>query len=181
MNFPVKEISSISDFGFNIYPTNIHVRKAVIGISTLLLTKSKKSRNERFIIVISLQRPNPNDDGRPKIIHPINTNMHVSLLSSLNLSQNTDTTVSIREIDEVRAAKRTNTKNSKPKISPPNISPNTLGYVWNISPGPHLSIAPTPSKATTAGTIINPAMKAIPVSNNSICLTLPSRLTSFFI
>ena len=39
--------SSITVFGFTIKPINTQVKKATIGISTLLLTKSNKSKNVR--------------------------------------------------------------------------------------------------------------------------------------
>ena len=73
-------------------------------------------------------------------------------------------------------------KNAMPMIVPaiPMLS-NTFGKVTNIRPGPlPKAEASPPEKANTAGIIISPAIKAIPVSNNSICLTAVSIWTSFF-
>lgn len=44
-NFAELSTSSIIDFGLITYPTKIQVKNATIGMITLLLIKSKKSRN----------------------------------------------------------------------------------------------------------------------------------------
>ena len=58
---------------------------------------------------------------------------------------------------------------------------NTFGRVTNIrlGPLPRASLLP-PENTNTAGIIINPARKAIPVSKSSICFTDDSKFTSFF-
>ena len=92
-----------------------------------------------------------------------------------------DTTVSMSEIDEVSAAKKTRMKNSVPTNPPKGIDSNTRGRVMNMSPGPALILLGSPPlNATTAGIIIRPASKAIPVSKISIWRTLFSMLSSFF-
>ena len=93
-----------------------------------------------------------------------------------------ETTVSIREIEEVSAANRTSRKKALP-INPPNgMLANTFGSVINIKLGPALNCAwSPPEKTKTAGTIIRPAKKAIPVSKISICPTDFSMSASFFI
>ena len=45
LNFDESSTSSISDCGLSTYPTKMQVKKATNGIRTLLLIKSKKSRN----------------------------------------------------------------------------------------------------------------------------------------
>ena len=94
-----------------------------------------------------------------------------------------DTTVSIKDTEEVRAANSTSRKNSPPNTRPRvPASANTLGRVTNISPLPWFRAASSPpEKANTAGMIINPATKAMPVSNSSICFTDFSKSSSFFI
>ena len=58
--------SSITTFGFNTKPTSTHVKNATIGIITLLLTKSNKSKNVRpFRNVMWLHTLNPREDGIP--------------------------------------------------------------------------------------------------------------------
>ena len=131
---------------------------------------------------MSAKVPYPRAESVPKIIEPIKTISKVLFLESPVLSFTIETTVSISEIEEVRAANRTNTKNKVPITVPPVILSNTLGSVTNISPGPlPKALSSPPEKAKTAGIIIRPAKKAIPVSKISICLTELSRLTSFFI
>ena len=80
-----------------------------------------------------------------------------------------ETIVSIREMADVSAAKSTSRKKTAPTNCPIGMLLNTFGSVMNISPGPALSaeLSP-PEKANTAGTIISPARKAIPVSKISI-------------
>ena len=98
-----------------------------------------------------------------------------------NLSRRMETFVSIREIEDVRAANNTNKKNTAP-ITPPNVmSLNTFGRVINIKEGPLPSAASSPpEKANTDGTMRRPARKAIAVSKSSICRTEASRWLSFF-
>ena len=100
-----------------------------------------------------------------------------------NLSLTIETTVSMREMEEVIAAKKTSRKNSVPTTPP--IDPmalKTWGRVMNIRPGPALiPSAEPPLNATTEGMMIRPARRAIPVSNISIWRTLFSMLSSFFI
>ena len=57
-------------------------------------------------------------------------------LVSRILSVRIDTTVSSREMDEVRAAKNTSRKNMAPTAPPSGKDSNTLGSTPNISPGP---------------------------------------------
>ena len=93
-----------------------------------------------------------------------------------------ETTVSIKEIDEVKAAKKTSIKKIKPIIVPPGILSKIFGRAINISPGPFCIFSiPVGEEAATAGTIISPAKKAMPVSKISILCTDDSTLTSFFI
>ena len=102
-----------------------------------------------------------------------------------NLSMTMDTTVSIREMADVSAANSTSRKNSAPTIWPnwpPPMLSNTLGRVWNISPGPDcMADWSPPEKTNTAGTIIRPARRATPVSKISIWETDFSILVSFYI
>ena len=145
------------------------VANATIGISKLLLTKSKRSRNCIPRTLTSAQALNPSADGRPSKSETPSTLRQAHNLLSLNLSITTETIVSIREIAEVRAAKRTIIKKIVPITPPPGIELKILGNVMNISPGPLPSaLSSPPENANTAGTIIRPARKAIPVSKISI-------------
>ena len=91
-----------------------------------------------------------------------------------------ETTVSIREMDEVSAANSTSRKNTPPIRWPIHMRSNTCGSVPNIRPGPALMPDGSPPlNATTAGTIIRPAIKAIAVSKISIWPTERSKLDSF--
>lgn len=60
--------SSISIEGFTTNPTNKQVNNATIGINTLLLMKSQKSKIEKPNSFISLQIPNPKEEGIPTIM-----------------------------------------------------------------------------------------------------------------
>ena len=63
----------------------------------------------------------------------------------------------------------TKTKKALPITEPNCICANTLGRAINIKDGPAPKVAGLPpEKANTAGMIIKPAKKAIPVSKNSI-------------
>ena len=146
--------------------------------------KSKKSRKLKPRSLKSPQIPLPSDDGIPKSTEPTNTKIQVNLRPQPNLSLKIETTVSIREIDDVSAAKSTSKKNATPTKVPaiPGIESNTCGRVMNIRPGPAPRFSGCPfEKAYTAGITIIPAKKAIPVSKNSICLAEDLMLTSFFI
>ena len=100
------------------YPTKMQVRNATIGIRTLLLIKSKKSKMDIPNGLMKSQAPNPREDGIPMSTMPINTIRQVMRRFQWNLSCKIETTVSIREMEEVRAANNTNKKNAEP-ITPP--------------------------------------------------------------
>ena len=94
-----------------------------------------------------------------------------------------ETTVSMRDTEEVRAANSTSRKNSPPNTRPRvPASANTLGRVTNMSPAPWFRAASSPpEKANTAGMTMSPAKKAMPVSKISIWETDFSRSSSRFI
>ena len=93
--------------------------------------------------------------------------MQVNLLDHLNLSIKMETIVSIKEMEEVTAAKNTRIKNTVPSTVPRGMLANTFGRVMNISPAPAFKAdSSPPEKINTDGTIINPAKKANPVSKN---------------
>ena len=117
-------------------------------------------------------------EGIPSSRQMASTIIQLTVRLSLNLSLTMESSVSISEMDEVMAAKKTRMKKIRPIIVPPNISSNTLGKAINIIPAPGFCIS-IPA-AETAGTIIRPARKAMPVSNISILCTEDSTLTSFF-
>ena len=97
-----------------------------------------------------------------------------------NRSSTMETTVSIKEMEDVIAASTTNKKNTAPTICPPNISLKTFGSVINIRLGPAFkAFSSPPEKTNTAGTIISPDRKATKVSNTSIWRTELSMLSSF--
>ena len=90
-----------------------HVKKATIGISTLLLKKSKNVKKSIPKTRILLHKPLPNDDGIPSNKQiPITIRPDLNLLK-WNLSIMEDTIASIIEIELVNAAKNTSTKNNK--------------------------------------------------------------------
>ena len=62
--------------------------------------------------------------------------MQVNLLDHLNLSIKMETIVSIKEMEEVTAAKNTRIKNTVPSTVPRGMLANTFGRVMNISPAP---------------------------------------------
>ena len=127
LNLPVNSTSSIIDFGFITYPIKIHVRNAAIGIITLFEMKSKNVRKSIPITFMLLHAPLPSDEGTPRRSDTKSTSTQDLFLVSLNLSQNKDTTVSISEIDDVSAAKRTRRKKSAPINAPPFMLSKTLG------------------------------------------------------
>ena len=152
-----------------------------MGIRMLLLSTSNISRMDRPLMAIPLQTPKPREEGTPRIRHSTNTNRQVFFRPQPNLSTKIDTMVSIKEMEEVRAANSTSTKNTAPIISPPTMLSKTLGRVTNIRPGPLPRAASSPPENTkTAGMIIRPARNAIPVSKISIWWTEDSSRTSFF-
>ena len=174
--------SSAMAFGLIMKPTKIQVKSATIGISTLLLVKSMISRIDMPFQLMNPRGPNPSEDGIPMISASIATNIPVNRRFHPNLSINTDTIVSIREIADVRAAKNTSMKKMVPMTPPNFILANTFGRVMNISPGPAFRAERSPPEnANTAGIIIRPARNAMPVSNSSIWRTELSRLSVFFI
>ena len=73
-----------------------------------------------------------------------------------------------KEIELVKAAKNTNTKNAAPTKFPIGILSNTIGNVLNINPAPPVARPSSPLKIYTAGTIIIPDNTATKVSKISI-------------
>ena len=120
------------------------MRSATIGISTLLLTKSNISRIESPPMLMKTQTPKPSDEGIPKTTQPMKTAIQVKRLPQPNLSLKMDTTVYIREMEDVSAAKNTIMKNTAPMTAPPGIVSKTLGKVSNISVGPLPSFSVSP-------------------------------------
>lgn len=86
-------------------PTKIQVKNARIGINMLLLRKSNASRIDKLRNVMSLQIPNPKEDGIPIINAITVTIIQVNLRLQWNLSLKIETIVSISEMEEVSAAK----------------------------------------------------------------------------
>lgn len=170
LNVPsVTLTSSAIDFGPITKPTRIHVKNATIGIITLLLIKSNASRIDIPSGAMWLQIPNPKEDGIPISNANAVTRRQVNFLPQPVLSRMIETIVSIKEIEDVRAAKNTNMKNVVPINPPIGMLLNTFGSVMNISPGPAFKFsAVPPEKANTAGITISPAKKAITVSKISI-------------
>ena len=102
--------SSITTFGLMTNPTKIQVKNARIGINMLLLRKSNASRIDKLRNVMSLQIPNPKEDGIPIINAITVTIIQVNLRLQWNLSLKIETIVSISEMEEVSAAKNTRIK-----------------------------------------------------------------------
>ena len=148
----------------------------------LLLRKSNASRIDKLRNVMSLQIPNPKEDGIPIINAITVTIIQVNLRLQWNLSLKIETIVSISEMEEVSAAKNTRIKKRVPIAPPIGMLLNTFGSITNISPGPcpNCSAVP-PEKANTAGMIISPAINAIPVSKTSIWRTELSNYYLFHI
>jgi len=73
LNLAESSASSIRVLGLIAYPTKMQVRSATIGIRTLLLIKSKKSRKAKPIIFTFDHTPLPKEEGNPKSTLPINT------------------------------------------------------------------------------------------------------------
>ena len=97
-----------------------------------------------------------------------------------NSSMQLATSVSIMEIQEVRAANATMMKNTRPIRAPARpMELKTFGRDTNIRLGPD-AMPSVPENTNTAGMIISPARNATPVSKNSIWLKERFRLTSFF-
>ncbi len=133
-------------------------------------------------MVTSPHSPKPSEQGMPSASIMPNETKHDFFLEKLNLSINTETTVSIRDMAEVSAAKSTSAKNIVPIIGPAApMLPKTLGIVINISDGPAFIAASFPPENTnTAGTIIRPASIAIPESKSSMLFTDFSISSSLF-
>ena len=89
---------------------------ATTGIRILLDTKSNISRIDIPLILMPLNTPNPSDDGIAITIVYMVTHIVINLLLLLVLSTNIETTVSISEMADVRAANSTRTKNTAPII-----------------------------------------------------------------
>lgn len=97
-----------------------------------------------------------------------------------NSSMQLATSVSMMEIQEVRAANATMMKKTRPISAPARpIALNTFGRDTNIRLGPE-AMPSVPENTNTAGMIISPARNATPVSKNSIWLKERFRFTSFF-
>ena len=92
-------------FGPTKKPTKMQVKKATIGIMTLLLMKSMISRMVMPAQVMKESGPNPREDGIPITRARTATKMQADLRLQWNLSRKMDTMVSIREMEEVSAAK----------------------------------------------------------------------------
>ena len=119
LNVPsVTLTSSATNFGLRMKPTMIHVKIARIGIITLFEMKSKKSRLLIPSGAIPEQIPCHNDDGIPNTNVKIVTAIQAFFLPQPVLSRRIETIVSIKEIEEVRAAKNTNTKKAVPRNPP---------------------------------------------------------------
>ena len=116
MNFPDDSTSSETYAGLTINPISIDVMSATTGIIILLLIKSKKSRIDFPRIVKLESTPKPSDDGIAIRNENIITNRQAGVLLILNFSMIIETMVSISEIADVSAAKRTSRKNTSPKI-----------------------------------------------------------------
>ncbi len=85
LNFAENSISSIMLLGLMTYLTNMLVISATIGIMTLLLIKSKKSRKFIPKILILLHNPLPKDEGTPSTMATANTARHETFLFHKNL------------------------------------------------------------------------------------------------
>ena len=167
-------------FGPTKKPTKMQVKKATIGIMTLLLMKSMISRMVMPAQVMKESGPNPREDGIPITRARTATKMQADFRLQWNLSRKMDTMVSIREMEEVSAAKMTSRKKAAPTAFPNCMLSNTFGSMTNIRLGPLCRILGSPPEKTkTAGITIRPARKAIAVSKISICRTELSRFVSF--
>ena len=112
--FPFVSASSRSVLGLRIYPTKIHVRRAVIGIIMLLQRESKKLKKWFPKILIWFNEPKDKAESVPKIAEITITVTQETIRFILNLSRKIETTVSISETDEVSAARKTSAKKSVP-------------------------------------------------------------------
>lgn len=105
--------------------------------------------------------PYPREEGTARIKEKINTITQVVILENPVFSFTIDTTVSIREMEEVRAANNTRKKKAPPKKPDIFILANTFGRVINIRSAPELRAdSSPPEKAKTEGMIIKPAKNA---------------------
>lgn len=105
------------------------LRMLPIGINTLLLMKSKKSRKSNPKIVILLHAPNPKDDGTASNRAMINIVIHAVPRFIWNLSIRTATSVSSSEMEEVSAASNTKIKNTAAITLEKAILSNTFGSI----------------------------------------------------
>ena len=179
-NSPERDTSSMTDLGFIIYATSTEVRSATIGIIMLFVKKSKKSR----IWNLPKMRTEshalyPRQESAPRARLMPRTMRQDTHLFIFHFSETVATTVSIRDIDEVSAARMTIRKKMAPINAPPNIFIKTFGSTPNIRLGPFDICAG--SYATQAGTIIRPERKATPVSKSSMLKADFSIFISFFI
>ena len=148
------------------------IRKATTGIKMELLIKSKKSKIDMPNGLILDQSPKPREDGIPSRTLTPKVRNAALRRDRLVLSRMMETTVSIREIEEVKAANNTRRKKIAPIAVPNGMPANTFGKVINISPDPAcIADSSPPEKRYTAGIIIKPAINAMPVSKISICWT----------
>ena len=168
-----EDISTYSEIFLNptILIIRIQVERAAIGIIIEFVKKSKKSKNDIPKIFTKSKTPYPSDDAEP--ITSITTTIKRELFLRLNFnsSEIVATLASIMEIALVKAASKTSKKKVIPAKVPTPILAKVLGNVINISEGPACNVLGSPpEKANTAGIIIIPAKRAIPVSNISICV-----------
>ena len=140
------------------YPTKIQVKNATIGISTVLLIKSKKSRNCMPSILMESKTPKPKAEGTPNAREITNAMIHVLILDQCSFSIIIETIVSNKEIEEVNAANNTRIKNAVPITEPNCIFANTFGSAMNIRDGPAPRVAGSPPEnANTDGITIKAA------------------------
>ena len=136
-NVPPSWVTSSSiRFTPTTFDTNRHVAMAAIGIITVLVRKSKKSRNCIPIIVTLARGPYPKADRLPTAIISTPIIIEDFFLLHLNSSSKVETALSVRAIELVSAANRTSTKNITPAKVPRPILAKTFGIVINISAGP---------------------------------------------
>ncbi len=92
--------------------------------------------------------PSPINQARPPAYSVIRSRL------APGFSTRRDTVDSSMEIDVLRAANKTSSKNNVPTISPPGIWPSATGRVTNKRPGP---AAGSSAKANTIGKMASPA------------------------
>ena len=114
MNLELISTSSITVLNPVTFIINKQVQIAEIGIIIELVIKSKKSRILKPSGLIKSNTPKPREQGIPKIRIPAKIIAQHFFLERLNWSWITDTQHSINEIADVKAANRTNKKNTIP-------------------------------------------------------------------